>query len=113
MRQPIDPALRFWPRVQKTSTCWLWTGNTSKGYGSIEAEGKPVGVHRFSYQLATGKVPVLDVLHSCDNPRCVNPDHLTEGTHQQNMADRNAKGRGTSLLRTTGLLRVGRMKRCI
>jgi hypothetical protein len=59
--------------------------------------GRMVPSHRVSYELFKG--PIEDgklVLHSCDNPSCVNPDHLFLGTHEQNMADRNVKGRAGS-----------------
>lgn len=92
-----DPIDRFWKYVQKESHgCWIWIGGcTSDGYGSFSAiPGKQTMLaHRFSYQLHYGTLPDLEICHSCDNPPCVNPNHLFPGTHTQNMRDAVAKGR--------------------
>lgn len=87
--------IRFWRYVEKTENCWLWVG-LSKGhpYGTIKVGNRGVGAHRASYELHYGAFErSLHVLHKCDNPRCVRPDHLFLGTHQANMKDRNKKGR--------------------
>ena len=87
---------RFWKRVQKTETCWLWTGaKNKKGYGTFYiSKYEPIGAHRFSYLLAEGKSPEeLFVCHKCDNPSCVRPDHLFLGTNTDNMRDAKKKGR--------------------
>jgi hypothetical protein len=74
--------------------CWLWTGATvASGYGTIWDSGKTVKASRLSWRLANGDPGRLHVLHRCDVPRCVNPKHLFLGTHEDNMADRNRKGR--------------------
>lgn len=93
-RNPIE---RFWEYVNKTETCWLWTGfRDSDGYGKFQIgtnqKKKSVRAHRFSYELVHGPTELL-VLHNCDNPPCVNPDHLYAGTHSDNMKDMYAKGR--------------------
>lgn len=82
---------RFWSRVQKSDGCWTWTGSKDgDGYGFVGRDR----AHRFSYELANGPIPKgLCVLHTCDNPPCVRPDHLFLGTHADNVADRHAKGR--------------------
>ena len=86
---------RFWKKVNKTSTCWEWTAHKLyNGYGRFNIYGKTDYTHRISWQFATGKYPTGEqVLHTCDNPACVRPDHLFLGTEKDNMADRNKKGR--------------------
>lgn len=86
----------FWPRVDKNGDggCWLWRGALDdKGYGRIKiAKGMRLA-HRISWLLKKGPIGDLNVLHKCDNPACVNPDHLFLGTHSDNMKDCWAKGR--------------------
>ena len=84
---------RFWPKVEKTETCWRWKGASgNRGYGmfAMKLNGRwmPMSPHRVSYLLTKGAIPKgLYVLHLCDNPSCVNPDHLRLGTQQENMND--------------------------
>jgi hypothetical protein len=87
---------RFWPKVRKTETCWLWLASTDKdGYGQI---GSGITVrnpthtmlkaHRVSWELVNGVIPEgLSCLHKCNNPICVNPGHLYLGTHLDNTLD--------------------------
>jgi hypothetical protein len=89
---------RFWEKVARgePDECWEWqAGRTSKGYGSFYIKGKNKRAHRVAYLLANGEAPPdgLFVMHSCDNPPCVNPAHLSAGSHRQNTDDRIAKGR--------------------
>lgn len=95
----IQPAVtaRFWPKVDRgqPSECWHWRGAKSReGYGNFRLCGKVTLAHRVSLAIAGSAVTAdHSVLHSCDNPRCVNPSHLRLGTHGENMAERNSKGR--------------------
>ena len=113
---------RFWIKVNKTNDCWLWTGTTTekykkknnkgeykykkknKGeYGKYSIYGKTLGAseklknflaHRMSYELIKGKISQgMMLCHTCDNPICVNPDHLFEGTAVDNNRDAMIKGR--------------------
>jgi hypothetical protein len=85
---------RFWAKVQKTDSCWVWTAATdSDGYGVFNAPGHRAA-HPFSYELHNGPIPEgLCVLHKCDNPPCVRPDHLFLGTKKDNAVDMAIKGR--------------------
>jgi len=86
---------RFWEKVDKSEKCWNWTaGATGKGYGAFRVNGKMRGSHQVSYEFAYGSIPAgLFVCHHCDNPLCVNPSHLFLGTNQDNVNDRDRKGR--------------------
>lgn len=90
----------FWSLVTKTETCWIWNGYRSRlGYGSINWSGKKQVASRVSYEWANGTIPEgMFVLHKCDNPPCVNPDHLEIGTPADNsrqMVERNRQTKGT------------------
>lgn len=96
---------RFFSKVRKSDSCWVWQGTrNSQGYGSIRNEfGRMERTHRVSWRLANGCIPKGEgphgtcVLHRCDTPSCVNPDHLFLGTNRDNAIDRQHKGRTRSL----------------
>ena len=77
-----------------TTACHQWTAYTLNGYGRFRVGAKMIRSHRISYEIHRGPIPDgLCVLHECDNPTCVNPQHLFAGTHQDNADDKVAKGR--------------------
>lgn len=95
---------KFWAHVeQKHSGCWHWKGKPLKGkqgYGRLRVDGKPVRAHRWAFFLANGYLTEgLDVMHHCDNPICVNPAHLSEGTAHDNMRDMATRGRAAGFSR--------------
>ena len=82
----IPVAERFWAKVRKTPTCWIWTAALDDGYGQFWYDGRMVRAHRFAYELVIGPIPDgLEPDHLCENTACVNPDHLEPVTHQENM----------------------------
>lgn len=85
----------FWTQVWFGPACWEWMGSKSNsGYGHRKHNGKASQAHRVSYEIEHGPIAAgLFVCHRCDNPRCVRPDHLFLGTHDDNMSDMAAKGR--------------------
>lgn len=87
----------FLSYVIRGDGCWLWQGRLdADGYGRMKYDGKYYRAHRLSYELTYGQPPdSLYVCHTCDNPRCVRPDHLWLGTAKDNFDDSYAKGRST------------------
>jgi hypothetical protein len=80
---------------EPNSGCWLWMGAAkAKGYGNIWNGAKHEGAHRVSFRIHCHDIPPnMVVCHKCDNPACINPDHLWLGTTRENMHDCISKGR--------------------
>lgn len=93
--KPQDPSA-VWNRVDRSGDCWLWTGSTVRGYGVLRIGGRLVYAHRLTFELDHGRPPVGVVMHLCDRPLCVRPDHLTDGSQADNLADAARKGRMSS-----------------
>lgn len=92
----VHPVLRLLNQLEiKSSGCWEWKGHRNQaGYGEFCVNGeRHTRAHRFMWEAIHGSIGSLHVLHKCDNPPCCNPDHLFLGTQQDNMKDRDLKGR--------------------
>jgi hypothetical protein len=92
---------RFMSYVKKTEHCWIWEGSKDlSGYGKFSSSSlgkKQTPAHRFSYITYRNSIPDgMCVCHACDNPSCVNPEHLWIGTSEDNSRDRDSKGRTLS-----------------
>jgi hypothetical protein len=86
---------RFWSKVHKTDTCWLWTAcKAVNGYGQFSSNRKTYKAHRISWELHFGEIEKnKNICHSCDIKLCVNPDHLFLGTQKENIHDMCKKNR--------------------
>lgn len=103
----MTSAERFWAKVNKSgktmphmeSCCWEWTGFIWKsGYGCFSVTHRiSHRAHRVSYEMTNGAIPQdAVIMHRCDNPSCVRPDHLVQGSSKDNTQDMLKKGRHTS-----------------
>lgn len=86
-KKRISALIRFWEKVTKTPTCWLWTAYKLKaGYGTITINGKSVLAHRWAFEALIGPIPEgLTIDHLCKNTSCVNPYHMETVTLRENV----------------------------
>ena len=101
-----NPAHNFEEHVEKTDTCWLWTGCVDKdGYGVSNINKRKLAAHRASYILFIGEIPKgMYVLHTCNNPTCVNPNHLRLGTQKDNVQDQIKAGTNVAINKQCAIL---------
>lgn len=97
---PLEERLKANMEVNPVSGCWEWQGTTRNGYGRltigsrVDNTRRSESAHRVAYKVWKGDIPDgYEVCHKCDNPSCINPDHLFVGTRLDNIADRERKGR--------------------
>jgi hypothetical protein len=101
IHKSVDPKIRFSKGYEiSDSGCWEWkAGKDASGYGVLHVDGKQEKAHRFAWKLYRGEIPEHDsyhgmmVCHHCDNPSCVNPEHLFIGLANDNVQDMVKKGR--------------------
>lgn len=94
-RKPGFTERKFWAKVVKGPSCWIWTGSRSDfGHGTVRINNRLLRAHRVVWEWTNGPLPPETcVLHTCDNPPCVRPDHLFTGSKQSNTDDMMKKGR--------------------
>lgn len=96
----VDPVTvaRFWSKVEvgRPGVCWPWRAAVNdRGYGVFKVDGATVKAHRVAFELVMGQHAGASLRHSCDNPPCCNPGHLTPGTQGENVADMHDRERRT------------------
>lgn len=115
MARPIsDLNKRFWSKVEKTESCWLWkAGLTASGYGSFYFKGENHPASRVTWIMTHGQIPKNKVIcHYCDEPKCVRIDHLWLGTCKENSQDMVKKGRNNPITKITDQQRIEIIHRC-
>lgn len=110
--RPIEKSLQIiLDQIQPSDKCWIWTGHKEKGgYGALYITGKNWRAHRFIFMLLNGPIPYgKHVLHQCDNPSCVRPDHLFLGTQLDNNLDALMKHRTRCILNEDKVLEMRKL----
>lgn len=103
--------LKFYDKTELNNECMEWQLALNKhGYGLVRHNGKLELAHRVSYLISIGDMCGAHVLHTCDNPKCVNPSHLFIGNHQDNMIDMRLKGRDSTKLSRDNVLSIRQSK---
>jgi len=98
MKLSLEERLRKHIVFSTKTSCWEWTRHITKwGYGVVKVEGKAQLAHRISYLVFKGDPIGMCVLHTCDNPKCINPDHLFLGTNSDNVKDKVSKNRQSKI----------------
>jgi hypothetical protein len=97
-RPRVEPTTRFWSKVEKTDTCWVWAGTMNdSGYGLFPFEGKNERAHRFAWALLVGEIEDgKQIDHRCRNRACVRPEHLRVVTNKQNQEHISKRSTNTS-----------------
>lgn len=100
MKQTIEQRLNKHTKVDVQTGCWNWIAYKDRdGYGNIQIKRSPKQAHRISYTERVGEIPEgLVVRHTCDNPSCINPEHLLLGTHLDNQNDKKVRQRVVGIL---------------
>jgi hypothetical protein len=89
-----SPECRIKSKIEIKNDCWIWKGFFRGIYGTVSFKGKCMSAHRMSYFVFKGEIPKkIYVLHKCDTPACVNPEHLFLGTNKENTKDMIKKNR--------------------
>ncbi len=113
----IDPirVARFWSKVSVIDDefCWEWKACIgANGYGHFKIGRTPLGAHVVAYKIIKGEIPKgMLVCHSCDNPKCCNPNHLWLGTVKDNARDKIAKGRDKSFGKSAQKVRISKISK--
>ena len=110
----MDMSERFWAKVEVRGgdECWPWkAGLLEGGYGQFAVNRVPTSAHRVAFFLANGYWPVVG-RHTCDNPPCCNPNHVVDGTHEDNMKDMVSRGRSSRKLTDRQVALLRSLERC-
>lgn len=104
----------FIAKAKPVGDCLIWSACVgSDGYGHVRYNGKVSAAHRVSFEMSRGREPRGHILHSCDNPLCINPKHLSEGSHAENMRQCVQRGRNRSPRAGNGVQKLSHHDRAV